>query len=227
MPPASVSVILIVKDGEAFIAEALESVLQSSAQPLETLVIDGGSRDRTREVAAGFPHATIIAQRTQGLTQAYNEGIERARGELIAFISHDDRWLPGKLDRQLEAMSERPELEFTVTLVRHFLEPGASAPHGFRQELLDAPVPGFIMETLLARRGCFDVVGMLDPAYRSGSDTDWFARATDLKVPHLLIPEVLVEKRVHDGNASLLNRESNLQLLALLRSSVRRKRTLS
>jgi glycosyltransferase involved in cell wall biosynthesis len=227
MPPASVSVILIVKDGEAFIAEALQSVLQSSVQPLETLVIDGGSSDRTREVAAGFPHVTVVPQSTQGLTQAYNEGIERARGELIAFISHDDRWLPGKLDRQLEAMREDPALEFTVTLVRHFLELGASAPRGFRQELLDAPVPGFIMETLLARRRCFEVVGMLDPTYRSGSDTDWFARATDLKVPHLLIPEVLVEKRVHEENASLLNRQSNQQLLALLRSSVQRKRTLS
>lgn len=223
MPPASVSVILIVKDGEAFIAEALESVLHSSIQPLETLVIDDRSRDRTREVASGFPHATVIPQRSTGLTEAYNEGIERARGELIAFISHDDRWLPGKLDRQLEAMTDRPELEFTVTLVRHFLEPGAIPPECFRRELLDEPVAGFIMETLVARRRCFEMVGLLDPGYGPGSDTDWFARATDLKVPHLLIPEVLVEKRVHGGNSSLHNRQSNQQLLTLLRSSLHRK----
>ncbi len=224
MPGASVSVILIVKDGEAFIAEALLSVLRSSVQPLETLVIDGGSSDRSREIAAGFSHATVISQQSRGLTQAYNEGIQQSRGDLIAFISHDDRWLPGKLDRQVAVMTESPELEFTVTLVRHFLEPGAKPPQGFREELLAEAVPGFIMETLVARRSCFTRVGLLDPQFRSGSDTDWFARAADLKVASQLIPEVLVEKRVHADNASLRNRESNQQLLALLRSSLQRKR---
>ncbi len=219
-----ISVILIVRDGEKFIAEALESVLCSARRPTEILVIDGGSTDRTLEIAARFPEVTPVQQRSSGLTNAYNEGIELARGDLLAFISHDDRWLPGKLDHQVGYMVEHPEVLYTVTHVQHVLEPGAAPPRGFRTELLERPVPGLIMEALVARRRCFDIVGRLDPRIGVPSDTDWFARAKDLRVPMAVLPETLVHKRVHGSNASLVEPRINGLLLGALRNSIGRKR---
>jgi glycosyltransferase involved in cell wall biosynthesis len=219
-----VSVILIVKNGARFIEGALESVCLGSFAPLEILVIDGDSSDGTRELAAGFPRVQVVRQRSSGLTSAYNEGIDLARGELLAFISHDDRWLPGKLERQVACLQDRPELLFTVTHVQHVLAPGCTPPPGFRTELLEGPVPGLIMEALVARRTAFDVVGRLNPAFLVGEDTDWFARAKDLAVPMAILPETLVHKQVHRTNASLTEPRVNEFLLRALRDSVGRKR---
>lgn len=224
MSVTRVTVILIVKNGERFITEALESVFRSSHQPLEVLVIDGGSNDRTLEIVGRFPEVTPVRQRSSGLTQAYNEGIELARGDLLAFISHDDRWLPGKLDRQVGYMVEHPEVLYTVTHVQHVLEPGISPPPGFRTELLEHPVPGLIMEALVARRAAFDLVGRLDPSFEVASDTHWFARAKDLGVPMTILPETLVHKRVYGENASLTEPRLNKLLLQALRDSISRKR---
>jgi glycosyltransferase involved in cell wall biosynthesis len=225
--PSSVSVILIVRNGERFIAEALDSVCRQTVPPLEILVVDGHSTDRTVEIAHGFPQATVVSQASQGLANAYNEGIVRAAGALVAFISHDDRWLPEKLERQLAFMTANADVDITVTHVQHVLQEGARAPNGFRTELLERPVPGFIMETLVARRDVFDRVGLFDPAFAVSEDIDWFARAKDAGVPMAVLPETLVIKRVHDTNASLSNPQINSLLLRALRRSVERKRTAS
>ena len=225
MSTARVSVILIVRNGERYIAEALESISGSVRKPLEILVIDGGSTDRTMDIVSRFPDVTPVTQRSEGLPSAYNEGISLAAGDLIAFISHDDRWLPGKLDRQVEFMEAHPETLYTVTQVQHVLEPGCAPPAGFRTELLEGPVPGFIMECLMARRACFDLVGPFDPALPISEDTDWFARARDLGVPMAVLPEPLVLKRVHERNASLSEPRLNRLLLGSLRKSIARKRT--
>ncbi|HUQ82056.1 MAG TPA: glycosyltransferase [Gemmatimonadaceae bacterium] len=219
-----VSVILIVRNGERFIGEALDSVRQQSLQPLEVLVIDGQSTDATVEIARAFPGVTIVPQRTLGIANAYNEGIALARGALIAFISHDDRWLPNKLEAQASFLARHPDVMLTVTHVQHVLEYGATPPAGFRVELLDQPVPGLIMETLVVRREVFDRVGLFDPSFPVGEDTDWFARVKDAGVRMAVLPETLVTKRVHGTNASLANPAINTLLLRALRSSIERKR---
>jgi len=220
----SVSVILVVRNGEAYLADALHSVGRSTTQPLEILVVDGASSDRTVEVALGFDRVRVIRQASTGIANAYNEGIAEAHGDLIAFISHDDRWLPGKLDRQVAFMAGRPELLITFTHVQHVLEEGSPAPPAFRRELLDAPVPGIIMETLMARPAAFARVGPFDATFAVSEDTDWFARARDAGVPSAVLPETLTVKRVHGANASLNAPQINTLLLRALRRSVERKR---
>jgi glycosyltransferase involved in cell wall biosynthesis len=220
----TVSVVLIVRNGAAYIAQALDSVFQSRVKPAEILVIDGGSTDATARIAGRFPLTRVMRQESSGIANAYNLGIDLARGELIAFISHDDLWQPGKLDLQVEHMRCNPELQFTVTMVEHFLEPGTAIPPGFRRELLERPVAGYIMEALVARKTAFDTVGRFDPSFKVSEDTDWFARARDLDIAHALLPDMLVRKRVHDSNSSLNAANINALLLRAMRNSVERKR---
>lgn len=222
---SSVSVIVVVRNGERFLAEALDSVFRSEAKPLEVLVIDGASSDGTVEIARGFPLVRVVAQDGTGIARAYNQGIAMARGELVAFISHDDIWEPGKLDLQVAFMREHPSVGYTVTMVRHFLDPGAQPPEGFRAELLERPVPGLLMEALVARQSVFEQVGPFDPSFSVSEDTDWFARARDAGVPMAVLPQVLVRKRVHGGNSSLTERSINALLLRAMRGSIQRKRT--
>ncbi|POZ53861.1 glycosyltransferase [Methylovulum psychrotolerans] len=221
----AVSVILIVRNGADFIADALRSIYLSDLQPLEILVIDGGSDDATVSIAQQFPKVRICPQISHGIPNAYNEGIAQAQGDFIAFISHDDEWMPHKLDRQLAALQAHPQFAYSLGLVEHFLHSGSAVPEGFRQELLVAARPGWIMEALVARRELFMSVGGFDASFAVGEDSDWFARTLDAGFTPMMLPEVLVRKRVHDRNSSLLNPDINHLLLRALRRSIQRKRT--
>lgn len=221
---AALSVIVIVRNGSRFIAEALTSVFLSRLQPAEVVVVDGDSSDDTVAIAATFPRVRVWRQTTQGIANAYNEGIEQATGGYLAFISHDDQWLPGKLDRQIAYLESHPDTDAVLCQVEHFLEDGVECPPGFRPELLGVARPGWIMEALLTRREVFARVGGFDPAFAVSEDSDWFARAVDGGVKLVVLPEMLVRKRVYGGNATLSSARTNPLLLKALRSSIQRKR---
>ncbi len=219
------SVIVIARNAERHIAEALGSIAASTLRPDEVVVVDGDSTDATREIAARFDFVRIVRQQSKGISHAYNEGIASTTGTLIAFLSADDRWMPDKHERQVAAFRGDPTLDMVACHVQHVLEPGCEIPPGFRASLLDAPVPAFIMETVLIRREAFSRVGVFDPALGVSGDTDWFARARDAGLHSSVLPETLVWKRVHDRNSSLNESDINTLLLRAMRGSLARKRT--
>lgn len=216
---------MAVKNGERFIAEALDSVVSQEPAPEEIIVIDGDSSDRSAEIAARYPSVRVIRQRGTGFCGAWNEGIAEARGELIAILDSDDRWLPGKHAAQLELLAAQPELDYAVTRMRFFLDPGAAVPAGFRPELLDGDHEANMPSALLIRRRAFERVGGFEESFGVASDIDWFARAKDVPLRLGRVERVLVEKRVHDANLSMsAATEYNRELLRSLRETVARKR---
>jgi glycosyltransferase involved in cell wall biosynthesis len=220
-----VSVILIVKNGERYLASAINSVLNCNYQPLEIVVVDGHSTDSTAEIAKSFTEVRYMLQTNQGIANAYNLGIDTAEGELIAFISHDDLWAANKLQLQVEYLIAHPEVEYTVSKFQYFLAEGCSLPPGFKKELLEQDHVGRIMETLVARKTVFEKVGKFNPDYKLAEDVDWYARAKDQNIPMAVIPEVLLYKRVHNSNSSSDAEVSNQALLKLLRQSINRQRS--
>jgi glycosyltransferase involved in cell wall biosynthesis len=220
----SVSVVMAVRNGERHVAAAIASVRAQTHAPDEILVVDGGSSDRTAEIARSFAGVRCVAQTDRGVANAYNLGIATTTGDFVAFLSHDDLWTPDKLAVQVAHMERHPELQYTTARVRFFLEPGCAIPSGFRPELLDGDHVGTIMETLVARRSVFGVVGPFDPALATAEDVDWFARARDLGVAAAVVPQVLLRKRVHDTNLSITTTTNDRDILAALQRSIARKR---
>jgi len=219
-----VSVVMAVRNGERFLAAAIDSVRQQTYAPIEILVVDGSSEDRTAAIARSCSGVRCLLQRDRGVANAYNLGIEAASGEFVAFLSHDDLWVPEKLQLQVSHMLEHPHLQYTTSKLRFFLEPGCAIPSGFRPELLQGEHVGHVMETLVARRSAFELVGTFDPTLSTAEDVDWFARARDRAIPTAVIPQVLLHKRVHDANVSLNTAANDRNLLDALRASVHRKR---
>ncbi|MDT5271641.1 MAG: hypothetical protein QOH49_3827 [Acidobacteriota bacterium] len=97
-----VSVILPVYNRAGWVARAIESVLAQTHRDLELLVIDDGSTDGTRRVLEGFgARVRLLEQSHAGAEAARNLGLERARGEFVAFIDSDDMWYADRLSSQL------------------------------------------------------------------------------------------------------------------------------
>lgn len=223
-PLPLVSVVLAVRNGERYLASALESVFASDYRPLEVVVVDGQSTDHTPEIAQAYPGVRYVCQTQLGIANAYNLGLAKAQGEFVAFISHDDRWVPHKLSTQINHLLAHPEVQYTVCQFRYFLEEGCQIPRGFKPDLLHQDLVGRIMETLVARKSVFQTVGTFNETYQLAEDVDWYARAKDLQVPMAIIPEVLLYKRVHDHNSSSNAQISNQALLQALRQSIQRQR---
>jgi glycosyltransferase involved in cell wall biosynthesis len=219
------SVVVPTLNAERYVAGALDSVEAQTQTRVEVVVVDGGSSDGTLEIVSRYRRARTIDQSGTGLADAWNCGIAAASGELIAFLDADDRWAPDKLARQLRVLDEEPAVDCVITRMRFVLEPGFPIPPGFRPGLLNSDHLAQMPSALLARRAVFDRIGTFDTRWSIASDIDWFARAKDARVRIEVVPEVLVEKRVHDANLSTLGgTQLNHELVELLRDSVRRRR---
>ena len=113
-----VSVIAIFLDGEAFLAEAIESVIAQSFQNLEFLLVDDGSGPPATKIAkayaARYPGKIRYLEHpghvNRGAAAARNLGILQACGELVAFIDADDVWLPSKLADHVAVLDAHPEV---------------------------------------------------------------------------------------------------------------------
>jgi len=108
-----VSVIIPAYNAAVFLPSAIRSVLAQTFKDLEIIVIDDGSTDNTREVAASF-ETNIQYWHTPnaGPSAARNLGIARSTGRFIAFLDADDWWLPNKLEIQIGVLSRNPDVSF-------------------------------------------------------------------------------------------------------------------
>lgn len=224
MSAPAVSVVIGTRNAERYLGEALASIRDGGFDDLEIVVVDCASSDRSREIAVGYG-ARVIDQGGTGLFAGWNQGVAASRGESIAFLDSDDRWVQEKLSSQVRVLDSRPELDYVIGRVRYFLEPGMPEPPGYRPEYDGAehaaPMPG----TLLARRAVFDRVGPFRTEYEIASDVDWFARLKDAGMRGAVVPEALIHKRIHDANLSHFQAGSmNAELVDLLRASIHRQR---
>ena len=225
-----VSVIIPVKNGGKFLSTAIESVLYQDYEPVEIIVVDGQSADNTPEVVKHYASVRYIVQKNDpGIAAARNIGIEHSRGEFIAFISSDDYWEKEKLRLQARCLVENANVQYNITKVHFFLQPGSEIPPGFKTNLLNGDVPGPMPETLLARKSLFQFLGGFDPALSLLEDADWFARANDFRVPMCVIEKTLVHKRVHQSNISTDPENGPAirnEFLEVMRRTIDRKRKL-
>ena len=224
MSRLSVSAIVVVRNGERFLAQALDSVLSQTRPADEVLVIDGGSTDATAEIARSFAPVRLLQQPGTGLANARNAGVGAATRELVAFLDHDDLWLPRKLEVQIARLEADPDLDYCHVHVRLFVEPGTPLRPGFTREFLEREHRGRTPGALVARRALFARIGGFDERYAIGADAEWFARAADLKTNGLEIAEPLLAKRIHAANLSADAARNRHELLNVIKRSLERRR---
>jgi glycosyltransferase involved in cell wall biosynthesis len=182
---------------------SLGSVLRQTYRPLELVVIDDGSGDNTPEVLESFaPRAAdagvefnCFSKQNGGPAAARNAGMERAKGELFAFLDDDDRWYPQKLETQLAMMRTHPQAG--VSFTRYVHEGKEDQPKPKPEQMRDGWVFDTLcggqtrahMQTLVVSREVQQRVGGFVNA-RNWEDSDWQLRLS-LETEFLAVREPL------------------------------------
>jgi hypothetical protein len=206
-----VSIVIPVYNGSDYLREAVDSALAQTYPDVEVLVVNDGSDDggRTETIALSYgDRIRYFRKENGGVAAALNFGIREMRGEYFSWLSHDDVYLPRKVEREVAVHEEcgrdavvYSDYEVIDASSRHvevFRAGRISAPQ-FRLLLItDIPVNGC---TVLVSRRCFEQSGLFDERLKATQDYDlWFRMAR--RYPFLHIPEVLLRSRMHSGQGT-------------------------
>jgi glycosyltransferase involved in cell wall biosynthesis len=195
-----ISVVIPVRNAEATLPEALESVFLQGVSPLEVVVVDGASTDHTAAIARSFAGVRVIEQPGTGLADARNAGLAASRGDLIAFLDADDLFTTGRLAVMRDHLLREPSC---AAVLGHMVRRDCGgAPAQYAGEWLADPVPALTPGGMLARASTFARVGAFDTALTIACDTDWLARLEDCGLGVAFLPQVVLVKRVRQANLS-------------------------
>jgi len=207
-----ISVIMPVRNGkERWLREAIASVLAQDFGDFELLIIDDGSAAGDAalldQLAGSDPRIRLFHQAAQGIVAALNRAVAEARGPYLARLDCDDRARPQRLMRQLAFMQANPR----IVLVGSFAERidrcgnivGRLAPPIETAKLLRTlqRTNPFVHSSIMMMNAVVRKVGGYRAAFRAAEDYDLWLRMAEAGEIAVL-PEVLVEYRIHETNLS-------------------------
>lgn len=205
-----------VYNGEKYIKETIESVINQSFVDFEFIIIDDGSTDNTLNIINDFQddRIKIIKQNHGGIVKALNTGLQNSKGEYIIRIDADDICVQNRFDELLNFMNENIDIVICGSWADVIDESG-----NIIDELKHPPVDDkdirryikihnpFIHPSVIFRRDIIDKVG----AYRNfkhNEDYELWTRILPIGEGHN-IPQKLIKYRIHSKQ---ITRKANLQM---------------
>jgi glycosyltransferase involved in cell wall biosynthesis len=225
---STVSAAVPVRNGEAYLAEAIESVLGQSRPCDQVIVVDNGSTDRSAEIARGFvPAVQLVFEPRPGIGAARNAAMRVASGDYVAYLDADDLWQPRKTELQLAAFEARPELHLVFGHVLQFVSPDVTAEDAAALRVPEDPQPGLYISAMLARRSAIGAVGPWAEDVRVSDGLSFLLRARELGFEQAMLPETVTHRRLHGENHSIHNRDERSEFARHLKRSLDRRRKAS
>lgn len=212
-----ISVVIPAFNAGRFIRRTIDSVLAQTYCDYEIIVVDDGSTDDTPEVVKSYGQKVrYIYQENAGDGPARNTGIAAAKGEWIAFLDHDDEWLPQKLQLQMELLRQNPELRWCAA--NYYMSSGSrravvgnckalckamgNSSH-FEDFFLAVAKMGcsLVTATVVVRKDVFQKAGFFDSCWLGCADLDmWWRIAHHYpKIGYLPLPLAIRHLDVQTG----------------------------
>jgi len=206
-----VSVIMPIYNGEAFLREAIESVLAQTHRDFELVAVDDGSTDASPAILAEFAAADrrvrVITQRNGGGARARNRALQEARAEWVINLDCDDVFLPNRIERQLAFLAACPEVKvfacraFYINRTGRIFGQTKCEPFTTRREFeryYEAGLPLGINHSAVAmHRPTILAVGGYRPEFAGAEDLDLWNRVTERGHLVLQQDEALFKYRIH------------------------------
>jgi glycosyltransferase involved in cell wall biosynthesis len=205
----AVSVVIPVYNGANYLPESINSVLIQSFSDHELIVVDDGSTDDTWEIIRSYGERVRgIRKSNGGVASALNEGIKVSKGKWIAWLSHDDVYLPDKIEKQVDFLSRFTEnkacntgvydIDAQGNIVRENRGVWYPQHEAIRMLFRSTYING---SSMLFDRACFDIVGLFNERLKATQDVDMWLRM----VQHVgigLLDEPLLKYRSHSSQGS-------------------------
>ncbi len=219
-----VSVIVPVYNGTNYLREAIDSVLSQTYKNCELLVVDDGSTDETWTLVQSYgTRLKGVRKENGGVASALNSGIREATGDYIAWLSHDDLFLPDKIGRQIGFMRQFPQFKACYTdycvidgdgkVLKEIETPWYPRREAMRSLFGRAYING---STMLIERECFERVGFFSERLRYTQDTEmWLRILRHFEIGR--VPEKLVKWRCHLTQGSQSSEMHRLEAQAMFR----------
>lgn len=216
-----VSVIIPCYNGEKFIGEAIESVVNQTYKNWELIVVDDGSTDNSEKIINQYFTADkriqfIQHKKNKGIPSTRNTGIKISNGEYIAFLDQDDLWMKEKLELFIEEFSRYDSKvgiifsDFKIVFADNIISKKYKKVNYYKIQKLSKRdfikklfMGNFIKSAsqVVLRKECFNKLGLLDEKLHGGDDYDfWLRAAGEFNFKYLDIP--LTEYRFHKENTS-------------------------
>jgi len=213
-----VSVIMPVYNGEKYIAEAIESILNQTFKDFELLIINDCSTDETVSIINRYKDKRIrlIHNDTNiGLARVRNVGIQKAKGKYIAWLDSDDISLNTRLEKQVSLLEKNPSIGMCGTWVKTI---------GNAEHIWQYPTDSDIIKSTMLFHNCFATSSVMlrkelldkheylfDLDYPPAEDYDlWEKISHDYDVAN--IPEILTYYRLHSSQTTFSDEARQIQL---------------
>jgi glycosyltransferase involved in cell wall biosynthesis len=220
-----VSVVVPCFNCQAYVGEALDSILRQTRKPDEINVVDDGSTDASAaEIARFGAHVRYVRQDNQGIGAARNRGIAMSTGALIAFLDADDLWPADSLAARMDPMARDAALAASFGHVEQFISPEIDAAARAQFQTPPTVQPGRLIGAMLIRRAVFGRVGLFDASLKVGETLDWTARLDENRVRTAMVDGIVLRRRIHGANTVATEKRLHSDYLRVLRATIARRR---
>lgn len=209
---------------EAFIDEAIGSIVAQSYPYFELIIVDDASTDRTTDILNAWLESwpldpqrlRVLTQANAGASSARNHGVAEARGALLGFIDADDRWAPQTLAQLVDILDAFPESDIACPHYRRINEDGCEVNYlgekthrrhksPRKPKLFDAgemliATPAESATGVVVRKEAFAAGGGFDTALKSNNDVDcWLRILWSRKSTLVQSPQARVDYRIRSA----------------------------
>ena len=202
-----ISIITVVRNGEKYLDQTIQSVLNQTYENIEHIIIDGASTDGTLDIIRKHENqiAYWISEPDRGMYDAINKGIHISLGGIIATLNSDDMYLDKNvIAAVVEYCTRFPDTNGVYgDMIR--LYPDGKVRYkklfqvNYKQLLISQRCTFVPHPTLFLKRKCFDEIGVYNSSYRYASDYDFILRCLkNFKLTYIDIP--ITYFRIHDGS---------------------------
>lgn len=201
-----VSVVTVFHNRAAHIASSVGSLLSQTYHELEIIVVDDGSTDNTASKLAELTDSRLDVriQANTGFTPAIESAVRSAKGEIVAIHGAGDISAPTRIERQLAALNEHPEVVVTGCLVTNQADqiraPTGSIPVGVPMTFAElAGVYPMTHGEAMFRKSVFEDVGGYRPFFHLAQDYDLWLRMSE-HGSFFTVPEPLYQRRQFENS---------------------------
>lgn len=220
-----ISVVIPVYNGEKYLKESVESVLNQYLKPHEIIVVDDGSTDSTAEICKSFgDKIRYFRQEHQGSGAARNLGVSNATGNYLAFLDADDLWSKEWLRDGITAMANENSTDIVFGMMVEFYSPDTDEAFRKRFKCAEEPRNAIHPGCMLIKRSDFMKVGNFNTKYESGVTVDWLSRLAPKGLTYRVLPGLHMKRRIHYSNNGIVHKDKRSNYAEIIKERLMKMR---